>query len=124
MIGTDITPEIIYLHVFQKPNQWLQLGLQSLATIPIEMTLSTTFALHAMSMKFCERIGNNKNILFSAFLLTLIFVRDKLYFVDREVYPSSAEGIGLENRQGSQIPRGFESLYLLHFTKCVVQDSN
>ncbi|MGE1166301.1 hypothetical protein ACQJ0Y_24305, partial [Peribacillus simplex] len=26
-----------------------------------------------------------------------------------------AEGIGLENRQGSQIPRGFESLYLLHF---------
>ncbi len=34
-----------------------------------------------------------------------------------EVYPSSAEGIGLENRQGSQIPRGFESLYLLHFQK-------
>ncbi len=32
-----------------------------------------------------------------------------------EVYPSPAEGIGLENRQGSQIPRGFESLYLLHF---------
>ena len=32
-----------------------------------------------------------------------------------EVYPSLAEGIGLENRQGCQNPRGFESLYLLHF---------
>ncbi len=32
-----------------------------------------------------------------------------------EVYPSPAEGIGLENRQGGQTPRGFESLYLLHF---------
>ena len=31
-----------------------------------------------------------------------------------EVYPSPAEGIGLENRQGGQTPRGFESLYLLH----------
>jgi hypothetical protein len=48
-------------------------------------------------------------------LLTLYFKRDKLLIVDTEVYPSSAEGIGLENRQGSQIPRGFESLYLLHF---------
>ncbi len=34
-----------------------------------------------------------------------------------EEYPSLAEGIGLENRQGSQIPRGFESLFLLHFLK-------
>jgi hypothetical protein len=48
-------------------------------------------------------------------LLTLHFIRGKLLIVDTEVYPSSAEGIGLENRQGSQIPRGFESLYLLHF---------
>ena len=39
------------------------------------------------------------------------------FFLAMEVYPSSAEGIGLENRQGSQIPRGFESLYLLHFFK-------
>ena len=48
-------------------------------------------------------------------LLTLHFKHDKLLIVDTEVYPSPAEGIGLENRQGSQIPRGFESLYLLHF---------
>ena len=32
-----------------------------------------------------------------------------------EVYPSPAEGIGLENRQGCKSPRGFESLYLLHY---------
>ncbi len=32
-----------------------------------------------------------------------------------EVYPSSAEGIGLENRQAARVARGFESLYLLHF---------
>ncbi len=32
-----------------------------------------------------------------------------------EEYPSPAEGIGLENRQGCQSPRGFESLFLLHF---------
>ena len=31
-----------------------------------------------------------------------------------EEYPSLAEGIGLENRQGCQSPRGFESLFLLH----------
>ena len=33
-----------------------------------------------------------------------------------EVYPSLAEGIGLENRQAARVARGFESLYLLHFT--------
>ena len=32
-----------------------------------------------------------------------------------EEYPSSAEGIGLENRQAGQTARGFESLFLLHF---------
>ena len=32
-----------------------------------------------------------------------------------EVYPSPAEGIGLENRQGMKVPRGFESLNLRHF---------
>ena len=53
---------------------------------------------------------------FRRFLLTLFFLHDKLYSVDTEVYPSLAEGIGLENRQGSKIPRGFESLYLLHFS--------
>ena len=31
-----------------------------------------------------------------------------------EIYPSLAEGIGLENRQAGQTARGFESLYLLH----------
>ena len=31
-----------------------------------------------------------------------------------EVYPSPAEGIGLENRQGMKVPRGFESLNLRH----------
>ncbi len=34
-----------------------------------------------------------------------------------EVYPSLAEGIGLENRQAVRIARGFESLYLLHLRK-------
>ena len=34
-----------------------------------------------------------------------------------EVYPSLAEGIGLENRQAGNTARGFESLYLLHFIK-------
>ena len=29
-----------------------------------------------------------------------------------EEYPSPAEGIGLENRQGLNGPRGFESLFL------------
>ena len=29
-----------------------------------------------------------------------------------EEYPSPAEGIGLENRQGLNDPRGFESLFL------------
>jgi hypothetical protein len=33
-----------------------------------------------------------------------------------EVYPSLAEGIGLENRQAGNTARGFESLYLLHFS--------
>ncbi len=31
-----------------------------------------------------------------------------------EEYPSPAEGIGLENRQGCNSPRGFESLFLRH----------
>ncbi|VXB00557.1 conserved hypothetical protein [Bacillus mycoides] len=38
-------------------------------------------------------------------------------FYMSEVYPSSAEGIGLENRQAARVARGFESLYLLHFFK-------
>ena len=38
-----------------------------------------------------------------------------IYFIfPLEVYPSSAEGIGLENRQAGNTARGFESLYLLH----------
>ncbi len=32
-----------------------------------------------------------------------------------EEYPSLAEGTGLENRQGLNGPRGFESLFLRHF---------
>ena len=36
---------------------------------------------------------------------------------DTEEYPSPAEGIGLENRQGCKSPRGFESLFLLHTYK-------
>lgn len=31
-----------------------------------------------------------------------------------EEYPSPAEGIGLENRQGVKAPQGFESLFLRH----------
>ena len=38
-----------------------------------------------------------------------------IYFFLSEVYPSLAEGIGLENRQAGNTARGFESLYLLHF---------
>ena len=34
-----------------------------------------------------------------------------------EVYPSLAEGIGLENRQGMKVPRGFESLIPRHLIK-------
>ena len=37
------------------------------------------------------------------------------HFFLSEVYPSLAEGIGLENRQAGNTARGFESLYLLHF---------
>ena len=37
------------------------------------------------------------------------------YHIIAEVYPSLAEGIGLENRQGMKVPRGFESLNLRHF---------
>ena len=40
-----------------------------------------------------------------------------------EVYPSSAEGIGLENRQAARVARGFESLYLLHFYKVNILSS-
>ena len=36
------------------------------------------------------------------------------YHLITEVYPSPAEGIGLENRQGMKVPRGFESLNLRH----------
>ena len=32
-----------------------------------------------------------------------------------EEYPSPGEGIGLENRQGLNGPRGFESLFLRHY---------
>ncbi len=32
-----------------------------------------------------------------------------------EEYPSLAEGIGLENRQGLNGSRGFESLFLRHY---------
>ena len=39
-----------------------------------------------------------------------------------EVYPSLAEGIGLENRQAGNTARGFESLYLLHFFKIRLPD--
>ena len=38
----------------------------------------------------------------------------KLHHYVAEVYPSPAEGIGLENRQGMKVPRGFESLNLRH----------
>ena len=51
-------------------------------------------------------------------LLTLVLIRDKLVLVEKtllilEVYPSSAEGIGLENRQVLNGTRGFKSLILL-----------
>ena len=49
--------------------------------------------------------------------LTLKFKSCILIFVATEVYPSLAEGIGLENRQAGQTARGFESLYLLHSNK-------
>ncbi len=51
-------------------------------------------------------------IIFSA--LTRYITHVILYLVETEVYPSLAEGIGLENRQAGQTARGFESLYLLH----------
>ena len=34
-----------------------------------------------------------------------------------EEYPSPAEGIGLENRQGVKASRGFESLFLRHINQ-------
>ncbi len=42
------------------------------------------------------------NILFKKIIkvLTSLFIYDKLILVDTEEYPSPAEGIGLENRQG------------------------
>jgi hypothetical protein len=59
---------------------------------------------------------------FSKKILTSVSSYDKFIFVDKtaeqynmEVYPSLAEGIGLENRQAGNTARGFESLYLLHF---------
>ena len=45
----------------------------------------------------------------------LILVDKTLQHHNMEVYPSLAEGIGLENRQAGNTARGFESLYLLHF---------
>jgi hypothetical protein len=50
-------------------------------------------------------------------LLTYKMNFDILNLVDKEEYPSLAEGIGLENRQGCQSPRGFESLLLRHILK-------
>ena len=41
-----------------------------------------------------------------------------------EEYPSLAEGIGLENRQGCNSPRGFESLFLLTITAVFVTITN
>ena len=35
----------------------------------------------------------------------------------KEEYPSPAEGIGLENRQGVKASRGFESLFLRHINQ-------
>jgi hypothetical protein len=48
-------------------------------------------------------------------MLTLYWIADRINLVDTEVYPSLAEGIGLENRQAGNTARGFESLYLLHY---------
>ena len=45
--------------------------------------------------------------------LPIIFKCDIINFVAEE-YPSPAEGIGLENRQGLNGSRGFESLLLRH----------
>ena len=50
-------------------------------------------------------------------VLTGYIRHDIVNLVDREEYPSPAEGIGLENRQGCQSPQGFESPFLLHYTK-------
>ena len=65
-----------------------------------------------------------KNKFFSKNVLTLIYNHVILIHVDKtsqhnilEVYPSLAEGIGLENRQAGNTARGFESLYLLHFKR-------
>ncbi len=50
---------------------------------------------------------------FSKYILTLVSSYDKFIFVDKtteqhnmEVYPSLAEGIGLENRQAGNTARG------------------
>ena len=37
-----------------------------------------------------------------------------------EVYPSLAEGVGLENREAGNTARGFESLYLLHLILIII----
>ena len=39
-----------------------------------------------------------------------------------EEYPSPAEGIGLENRQGLNGPRGFESLFLRFYYLLLPRD--
>ena len=40
---------------------------------------------------------------------------NKMFIVFIGGIPSPAEGIGLENRQGLNGPRGFESLFLRHY---------
>ena len=44
----------------------------------------------------------------------------RLHHIILEVYPSSAEGIGLDNRQAGHTARGFESLFLLVFKKYIM----
>ena len=41
---------------------------------------------------------------------------EKIIRLYTEEYPSPAEGIGLENRQAGYTARGFESLFLRHFS--------
>ncbi len=55
--------------------------------------------------------------IFLKILLTLIpsYNIIVIVFDDMEEYPSPAEGIGLENRQGLNGSRGFESLFLRHY---------
>lgn len=68
----------------------------------------------------CSRKSFSKEIL-KNYCISLS-VRDTIIFVGHvvshtEEYPSPAEGSGLENRQGVNAPRGFESLLLRHIFK-------